>query len=209
MNSIVSATRPNKSKTAIAQEKMMQGTYNTQGEIRDWTYYDTQRINSTTLSHSFFTDGIGSPFSDGSANKTFADTNIITKGMPNAQNFNIKAIKVIYKPDEVRVETEMVAIFDLLAETTFSFKIANKDNTLELNMLDLMGINFGVTQAAAVLGQSPVRSIVSKAYPLNISIPVSALTTYRANVQHHAAPAAGIVGDKIQISLQGFLQSLS
>lgn len=206
---VIPSRAPKMSRTAKAQIKLMQGTYSSEGEIRDWTYYDTERLNSTVSQYTYFVNGVGSPYADNSSNKTRADTNIITKGIPNAQNFEIKAMKVIYKPLEIRTEAEMVAMMTLLQNMYFDFKIANKDNTIELNLLDMMGLNFPVTQAAAVVGQNPIRSVVTKAYPLNVSIPLAAVTTYRGILTAASAVPAELVGDKLMICLQGYLQSLS
>jgi hypothetical protein len=201
---------PDISRTAKAMIKLQQGTYSDEGEILDYSYYDTQRIAAATLEHNYFLTSQGEAFDDGVAGfKDFSDVNFPGRGMPSTQNFEIKAIKIIYKPAEVRTEAEMVNIVDMLRKSKFSFLIGNKAPVLELNMLDLMGINFPVVKAAAAVADDHIRAIAAKAYPLNISLVLAGQTKFNCLIQHAAAPAAGIAGDLIQISLQGILQRLS
>lgn len=209
-NSVQPSGVPDMSRTAKAMIKLQQGTYSDEGEILDWTYYDTQRLAAATLEHTYFITAQGEAFDDGVAGfKSFADVNFPGRGMPSTQNLEIKAIKCIYKPAEVRTEAEMVNIVDMLRTSKFSFVIGNKAPVLELNLLDLLGLNFPVIKAAAAVSDDHIRAIAAKAYPLNISLVVSGQTKFNCLIQHAAAPAAGIAGDMIQVSLQGILQRLS
>lgn len=202
--------KPDMSTTAKAQIRLQQGTYSSDGEILDFTYYDSQRLAAAVLEHNYFINGVGEAFSDGGAVvKNFSDVNFPGRGMPAAQNFEVKAIGLVYRADEVRTEAEMVNIVDMLKNSKFSFVIGNKAPVLELNLLDLCGNSFAVVKAAAAVADDHIRSMVRTRYPLNISIPLAGNTKFQCTIQHAVATAAGIAGDKILIALQGVLQRLS
>lgn len=202
--------RPDMSQTAKAQIRLQQGTYSSDGEILDFCYYDSQRLAAAVFEHNYFINGVGEAFSDGGAVvKNFSDVNFPGRGMPAAQNFEVKAIGLIYRPMEVRVEVEMVNIATLLSNSKFSFFIGNKAPVLELPLLDLCGNAFPVVKAAAVVADDHIRSVVRTRYPLNISIPLAGNTKFNILIQHSVASDATLAGDKIMICLQGVLQRLS
>lgn len=202
--------RPDMSQTAKAQIRLQQGTYSSDGEILDYCYYDSQRLAAAVFEHSYFINGVGEMFSDGGAVvKNFSDVNFPGRGMPAAQNFEVRAIGLIYRPDEVRTEAEMVNIVDMLKNSKFSFFIGNKAPVLELPLLDLAGNSFPVVKAAAAVADDHMRSMVRTRYPLNISIPLAGNTKFHCLLQHSVAVAAGIAADKLTICLQGVLQRLS
>jgi len=198
------------SKTAQAQIRLQNGTYSSEGEILDYTYYDSQRLAAAVLEHRYFITGDGEAFSDGGAVvKNFADVNFSGRGMPASQNFEVRAIKLIYRPLEVRTEAELVLTVNALRDAKFSFIIGNKAPVLELNLLDLSGNAFPIIPAAAAVGVGHIRSVVKTAYPLNVPITLAGNTKFHCLIQHSAATDAGLAGDKIMICLQGILQRLS
>lgn len=199
------------SRTAAAQGRLQQGTYSAAGEILDYVLYDSQQLDSGILQHRFFIQGLGKPMSTGVI-KTLADSNVISEGMPQGQKFTIKAIKVFYKPLEIRINAEIQAIVTMIGKTVVTFKINGKDIILQMTLQELMGNNFPVVLVPTVAGDNVndhQLSIIRTAYPINIPIVLSALTHYEILLEHMVAPSNTLDDDIIMISLQGALERLA
>lgn len=201
------------SDTARAQAKLMQGTHSASGEVMDYSFYDSQSLLSTALEHRFFTQGVGKPFTVAAVgNKTLADSNVKSDGIPNGQRFTVKAIKCLYYCHALAANAVIQNIIDLYSRTVIQFKIDGKDEILTLKLSELAGLNFSVINVPTVAGDqigTHQMNIIRSAYPLNVPIVLASLTRYEVLMQHTAAPAAGLDTDRITLSLQGLLERLS
>ena len=201
------------SDTARAQNKLMQGTHSASGEVMDYSYYDSQSLLSTALEHRFFTQGVGKPFTVAAVgNKSLADSNVKSDGIPNGQRFTVKAIKLFYWCHALAANAIIQNIIDLYYRTVIQFKIDGKDDVLTLTLQELAGLNFSVINVPTVAGDqigTHQTNIIRSAYPLNVPIVLASLTRYEIVMTHTAAPAAGLDTDRIKISLQGLLERLS
>ena len=201
----------NKARTAVAQQRMALGTYGAQGDRLDWTFYDTQILSSTVTTHRYFVNGVGKTFTVG-GNKTLADSNVISDGIPQGQNFRVHTINLLYKPDELRNNAEIQSIVDMMANTVLSFKIANKDVSWQATVQEAFGANYPIVLVPTVAGDNintHLQSQIRREYVLKVPIDLAALTRYEIDMEHTEAVDASIDADKLQISLRGRLDRLS
>lgn len=201
------------SATNQAQRRLEQGTYRAGGDALDFTFWDTQSLLSTALEHRYFIQGVGKPFTVAAVgNKTLADSNILSEGIPNGQRFTIKAFKVLYASHALTNNAGIQAIMALTNNTVLTFKIDGKDKVLELKLSDIMSMNFNVVNVPTVAGDNVADhnyTIIRSAYPLNIHICLAANTRYEMIMQHLVAPAAALDTDKLTICMQGLYERLS
>lgn len=196
-----------------AQNRLQQGTHSASGEVMDYTFYDSQSLLSTVLEHRFFSQGVGKPFTVAAVgNKSLADSNIKSDGIPNGQRFTVKAIKCFYYCHALAANAVIQNIIDLYSRTVIQFKIDGKDEILTMKLAELAGMNFSVINVPTVAGDqigTHQLNIIRSAYPLNVPIVLASLTRYEILMQHTVAPAAGLDTDRITLSLQGLLERLS
>lgn len=205
--------RPAQSQTETAQRNLEQGTYGAQGEKLEFSLYDSEKLKSTILQHRFFAQGIGQPFTDQSAQKTLADTNIRQGSqIPFGQKFIAKSMKFFYKSLAAKTELTMQNMIDMFCESTITVKIDGKDRTLELNLLELMGNQVPAVITPSVAGDNintGQTAVYAKTYPLNIPVVLASQTTWWVELEHAVAPDEAIDGDKIMLSFQGCFKRLS
>ncbi len=207
----VYAGRPAQSQTEAAQRNLEQGTYGAQGEKLEFSLYDSEKLKSTILTHRFFTQGIGKPFTDQSAQKTHADTNVLTDSVPFGQKFIAKQMKLYYKSLTAKTTTTIQDIVNMLCETSLTVKIDGKDRVLELNLLELMGNTMPAVVVPTVAGDNVntnMTGVFAKSYPLNVPIVLASQTTWWVELEHAVAPDSDLDGDKIMLSFQGVFKRL-
>jgi len=189
-----------------ALEKTQQGSFGTEGEQLEWSYYDTATIAAATLVHRLFTNPLGA------AGKTKADTNLTTAAqMPQGHHLEVNAIKVMYESNAAKATAAVQNFYDLLTETTATFILGSVKDMGEWTLQELMGCAslFAMTPTAAGDNIPLVQPRFTGIYPLNVPIVIAALTPFECRIEHHVAPAAALADDKLKISLCGILTRLS
>ncbi len=175
-------------------------------EVLDWTYYDTFKLLSTTLTHRLFTVPLGQ------AGKTLADTNLPNASqLPQGQNLKVHALKLFYMATAERDEDTLQNIYDVLRNTTFRFLVPGKDTLGTWPLAEVMGTPFLVKMLPSVAGDNvPMISPSFKGvYPLNFPLKIGAVQTFEVEIQHHVAPAAALNDDEIRVGLNGRLRRMS
>lgn len=182
---------------------LQQGTYGVGGNITDWSYYDTIKLNASVRSHTLFK----TPLGQGNPSKTLADTNMVTNTIPQGQKFTAFAVKTFYVSADLSSEAKYLAFCQMLKNTTIEFFITGKDATFQYKMNELV-------QAPILAGLKPttagdnVNSIEQNSkgiLPLNIPIVLAGLTSFEARIVHHVAVDSSLNNDEICISLNGRL----
>jgi hypothetical protein len=182
------------------------GTYGTEGEQLDWTYYDEASMLSTTLTHRLFTNPLGS------GGKTLAQTNLTLAGqIPQGQLLDVRAIKAMYVTDAAMATADVQAFYTMLARTTVSIKLGNKETMGQWTLQELIGAATLLALTPTVAGDN-IHTIQPKfhgIFPLNKKIILAALTPFEVTVVHHAAPGAALDGNLLKIGLSGILTRVS
>lgn len=187
-----------------ALNKLAEGSYGTEGETLDWSYWDTAVMAAAALVWRMFTAPIG-----GVAARTRADTNMTTSGMiPQAQYFEVYAIKFFYLTAANHAADAQQDLFTLIGRSTMDIRLTNKFNSGEWGLDEITGlsIKYGITHAAANAGETMPNTRFHCIYPLKNKIILAAMTPFEVNLLHHmAAVPASLVGDFLKISLAGIL----
>lgn len=189
-----------------ALDKVGVGTYGLEGERLDWTYYDTATLAVATTTHRLFTNPLGA------GGKTLDQTNLTQAGqIPQGQQLQVKAIKVMYRTAAVKGTVSVQALYDLLATTTVSLKLANKETMGQWTLQELVGAAtlFAVTPTAAGDNIPLILPKYHGIFPLNTKIILAALTPFEVTVQHHVAVGATLATDQLKIGLSGTLIRVS
>jgi len=182
------------------------GTYGTEGEQLDFSYYDEATIAAATLTHRLFTNPLGS------GGKTLDQTNLTLAGqIPQGQLLDVRAIKIMYTSNAVKGTAALQDLFTLLTRTTVSIKLANKESMGQWTAQELMGsaLQFAITPTNAGDNIAQLQPKFHGIFPLNKKIILAALTPFEVTVIHHAAPAATLEDDRFKISLSGILTRVS
>lgn len=189
-----------------ALEKLQVGTYGTEGDELDWTYYDEATIAAATLTHRLFTTPLGS------GGKTLDQTNLTIAGqIPQGQLLDVRAIKIFYTTSAVKGTAALQDLYTLLTRTTVEIKLANKETMGQWTAQELLGsaLLFAVTPTAAGDNISQVQPKFHGVFPLNKKMVFAALTPFEVKLTHHAAPAATLANDRLKIGLSGILTRVS
>jgi len=187
---------------ANALEKLQIGSYGTEGNETDWTYYDTLIMAAATAQHRMFTDPLGA------GGKTYAMTNLTVAGqIPQAQMMEVMAIKVMYTSSAAKVVADLETLFLMLNNTTLALKLSNKDHTFIYTLQELLGtaLQFDVAPIAPVLAWSQPQPKFHGIFPLNKKVVLAALTPFEVQIVHHVAPGAALNGDFLRVGLAGIL----
>jgi len=182
------------------------GTYGTEGEQLDWSYYDEADIAAATLTHRLFTTPLGQ------AGKTLANTNLTLAGqIPQGQLLDVRAIKVFYTSNAARATADVQSLYTLLNTTTLSVKLSNKETMGQWTLQELMGTAILFDMVPTVPGDNIplVSPKFHGIFPLNKKIILAALTPFEVTMIHHVAPAAALADDRIKVSLSGILTRVS
>lgn len=185
-----------------ALEKLSVGTYGSEGDVLDWTYYDVAALAAATLTHQFFTTPLGQ------AGKTLADTNLTLAGqIPQGQLMDIRAIKIFYTTNGALATADVQSFYTMLDQTTVSIKLENKDTMGQWTLQELLGVSTLAAMTPTAAGDN-IPLISPKfhgVFPLNNKIVLAAMTPFKVTVQHHTAVAAGLADDRLKIGLAGIL----
>lgn len=188
------------------------GTHARGGEIMDWSYYDSFNV-SATLSINMFQTAVGQ------SGKSLDQTNMTANGqIPTGQRMTIHRIKMFYVSQSSYWASAGTAIiqkwYNLLAKSTFEFKIPGKDSLLTLTLQELLGPATLCADVPTVSGDNIpiIQPLYSGIYPLNKPIILASQTQFGCLVTHQTAPDStlyGTTGDIIKIALNGILERKS
>lgn len=189
-----------------ALANLQQGTYGAQGEVTNWSYYDTLVFASGTLINRLFTIPLGQ------AGKTLDITNMTSAGMiPQGQRLTATHIKTFIMAPSALATAEVELLYTSIANTTCEVILENKSNMGVWTLQELLG-------AATLLPLTPTAAgdnipIIQPRYhgifPLSIPLVLAALTTFEVRVTHQVAPNAYLDGIKFKLSLFGVLERTS
>lgn len=185
-----------------ALEKLGVGTYGTEGDILDWTYYDTVALAAATLVNRFFTTPLGQ------AGKSIADTNLTLAGqIPQGQLMDIRAIKIMYTSADAFATADVQSFYTMLDQTTINIKLQNKDTMGQWTLQELLGSATlaAMTPTAAGDNIPMIQPKYHGIFPLNKKIILAALTPFEVTVTHSTAVAAGLANDRLKVGLAGIL----
>lgn len=185
-----------------ALDKVAVGTYGTEGDELDWTYYDEAIIAVAALTQRLFTTPLGS------GGKTLDQTNLTLAGqIPQGQLLDVRAVKVMYTSGATKNTAAVQDLYTLLTRTTVSIKLQNKESMGQWTLQELMGAAslIALTPTAAGDNISIIQPKYHGVFPLNKKIVLAALTPFEVTVQHHVAPATSTANDRLKIGLAGIL----
>lgn len=187
-----------------ALQNLQEGTYGTEGEKLDWTYYDSAALAVATLTNRLFTVPLGT--------KTLAQTNLPTAGaIPQGQQLHVKAIKIMYRTAAAKATADVSSFYIMLEQTTVSIKLQNKETMGQWTLQELLGAStlFALTPTAAGDNIPLIQPKYHGIFPLNNKIVLAALTPFEVTVTHHTAVAAALATDILKIGLAGTLYRIS
>jgi hypothetical protein len=189
-----------------ALDRVGVGTYGTEGDELDWSYYDEALIAVATLTHRLFTTPLGS------GGKTLDQTNLTIAGqIPQGQLLDVRAIKIMYTSGAVKNTAGIQDFYTLLTRTTISVKLQNKETMGQWTLQEVMGANslIALTPTAAGDNIPVIQPKFHGVFPLNKKIVLAALTPFEVTIQHHAAPGATTANDRLKVALSGILTRVS
>lgn len=195
------------SKQTRVMQKLGRGTYGTQGEKLNWTYWDTETLDAAVPIVRMFQTPMG-------GTKHRGLTNMILGGqIPNGKKFVVRALKCFWisvpgaGPATKKTTTlNLEEWFDQLENTTLQIKIDNKDVVFESTLLELFGITTAValnTPLTGNLNQPEPR--YHGIFPLPYKITLAALTSFYVEIQHNTTIPASCIGDRFKFGLNGGL----
>jgi len=194
-----------------AMNNLTSGTYKAQGDLIDFTLYDSMYVDNATptLNQQLFVNGLGQTDPVTGNRKVLSDTNMRGRvGIPQGQKLMVKFIKTFYHFETVDADgTTLLAFYDMLAETTVNIRIEGKD-TYGVWGLDEM-LNFPISNASTGATQISTQGKAVGVYPLELPIVLASLTSFELTITHDVAPAAALQDDKLKIGLCGVLGRLS
>lgn len=187
---------------AEALQKVGVGTYGTEGDQLDWSYYDEALIAAATLTHRMFTTPLGT------GGKTLDQTNLPLAGqIPQGQLLDVRAVKVSYTTSNAKATADVQSLYTLLTRTTLSIKLQNKETMGQWCLQELFGANSLVALTPTAAGDNIplIQPRFHGIFPLNKKIILAALTPFEVTLIHHAAPAAALANDRFKFYLSGIL----
>lgn len=190
---------------AAARAAIGQGTHGGQAEKNSTTKYDTQILNAANVLHRYFTNPVGGTFTVG-GNKTLADTNVETSnGMGQNEKFTVKSIEGLYLAHALLNNAALLAIQTCLFESTLTLRITGKDVIWQGTLAQLFGLRFNAPLVPTVPGDNVtgLPGMIPGVITFRVPIVLAGGTVYQWIVEHWAAPAATMNGDKLKISLNG------
>lgn len=189
-----------------ALDKVGVGTYGTEGDELDWSYYDEAIIQAATLTHRLFTTPLGT------GGKTLDQTNLTIAGqIPQGQLLDVRAIKVFFTSSAAKATAGVQDLYTFLTRTTVSVKLQNKETMGQWTLQELLGASTLVAMTPAAAGDNipMIQPKYHGVFPLNKKIVLAALTPFEVTIIHHAAPAATMANDRLKIALAGILTRVS
>lgn len=181
------------------------GTYGREVDKVDWTYYDTLVLDPAVLEYTLFNSSQG---------KDLSQTNYFGNGIfPQAQEFRIKAIKLLYTGANVKDTAGVTGLYTMMEKSTLTFQIQNKAPSYQKTLQEIFGIAMGFHFVPTVAGNNEGIMAFNRFIgidPINRAIGLAALTPFTVPVKFYGAGAipAAFTGDKIKVCLTGILRRL-
>ena len=184
-----------------ALDKLSVGTYGTQGDQLDWSYWDTATIAAATTVQTLFATPYGS-----AKNKNMTNLPIAAQ-IPQGQHFDVRAIGIMYKSASAKGTAGVQKVYDLFEQTTLEVKLGNKESIGIWTLQELLG-------AATLIAVTPTAAgdnipFIQPAYKgekkLNRKIVLAALTPFNVILTHWTAADATCANDLLKVTLKGIL----
>lgn len=194
-----------------ALNSLSTGTYKDSGDIIDYSLYDRIDMLSTRLESLMFVAGVGQNDPDGNV-KTLADTNVQgSNGLPVGQKLYVNAIKLFYTSTVATgLTTALVnSLQEMIENTVLTIEISGKANYGQWKLNEIIGVPIQAQVAAAGSLNNLSYGRFLGIYPLNLPIVLAQQVNFDVRIQHLVAPAAGLDGDWLTVSLSGILERLS
>jgi hypothetical protein len=195
-----------------AMSEMAQGTYKSEGDLIDYTLYDTASLLSTVNEHRMFTVPVGQVDPVTALRKDFGDTNVEGAiGLPTGQKLMVERIKLFYVGAAAKDEADAQAIYGLFNQCVFNFQISGKDTYGRWLLTEMFNLSLGqIILPAATFSASPMTVARSLGvFPLELPIVLASLTTFNVTLQIVGNNADTFDTDRIVVGLNGALGRLS
>lgn len=193
-------------KSALSRMQLDSAYSKSAAEKLDYELWDTISLLSTTLTHRFFVNPLGS------GGKTLADTNMVNAGLlPQGQNMKIHSIETLYTADAAFATADIQLFYTMLKQTTVEFVVPGKDNLGQWVLAKLLGPCQLIPVTPSAAGDNlPFNLPTFKGiYPLNYPIKIGAVQSFEVRLVHHVAPDASLDANLLMISLHGRLFRMS
>jgi hypothetical protein len=182
---------------------LQQGAVGKEGNILDYTYYDTISLLSTTQVFNMFA------IPNGQGGKNLSDTNMtVAASLPQGQRLNVGAIKMMYTFHAVFNEATLQLFYTALQNISVEMIIMNQDYG-RWTLMELIGSAVCGIGVPAVAGNND--TLLSQAkyhgiFPLNVPIKLPALNQFSLRITAQVATNAALDGDKLKVGLSGILE---
>lgn len=189
-----------------ALQSLGSGSFGTQGDMLDWSYYDEAVIAVATLTHRLFTNPLGA------GGKTLDQTNLTAAGqIPQGQKLITHAIKIMYTSAAAKTTAAVQEFYTLLTRTTVAIKLQNKETMGLWTLQELLGSATLIAMTPTAAGDNIplIQPKFHGVFPLNKKLVLAALTPFEVTITHHAAPGATTANDRLKIALSGILSRIS
>lgn len=187
-----------------AYEILHSGTYDPQnGEIREWSYYDTFALSAGTNQFSLFS------IPKGQQGKKSSDTNFPLAGvMPDYQTFAADCLQMIVIQDALITQAAYFDYLAFLEQTTVHLDIENKADMFRFTLAEVMGVTDPLIVTGAAAGDQATGYAPSKGFrPLFVPSILAANVPFNLVVDLDTASAATLDGFKIKMILKGAKKS--
>lgn len=184
-----------------ALEKLSIGSYGTEGEQLDFSYYDTATIAAATTTHTLFS----TPYGTGK-NKNM--TNLPIAGqIPQGQHMDVRSVALFYKSSAAKGTAGIQKLYDLFEQTTLEIKLQNKESLGIWTIQEILGATtlVAVTPTAAGDNLPFIQPSYRGCKKLNRKVVLAALTPFSVILTHWTAADASCANDLLKVSLQGIL----
>jgi len=179
------------------------GTYSPYGERLSWSYYDTLSIPAAGIgSFRMLVDPVGA------GGKTYADTNMTSRGIPKAQKFIVHAIRPMFN---VRASTltdaQVQAWNTFLDQSVVTIRVVGKDALFQVTAQELWQSSIQGNTLTPIAGNVSMMmgyGSVPPAYVLNIPLIFSEQTTPEIDLDIYTA-VVPLQGMRVRFSLCGKL----
>ena len=184
---------------------LQQGTYGTEGQGMDWTYWDEIALTAAGASFSLFQNIQG---------RTVDQTNMVINGqIPSAQNFVIRCINLCYLSTAVKAAADIQTFFNWIMGVVLQIAPTGIANIFEKPLTEMFAIpimmqattttatDVGVSSALMSTGRFLNTSI------LNVPITLAGNVTFKVTLSYPTALGGGnaLIGDILRIGFNGYL----
>lgn len=187
-----------------AYQMLHEGTYDPlNGEVREWSYWDTFTLAAGTNEFTLFS------IPKGQGGKKFADTNFPLAGViPDYMTFAADAIQMIVIPNAVLSQANYFNYLAFLEQTTIYLDIENKADMWRFTLAEVMGVTDPLIVTGAAAGDQLSARAPSKGLrPLFVPSVFAANTPMNVVVSLDTASNAALDDFKIKVIMKGAKKS--